>query len=77
VTRPASNTTNLVTLPVLGEIDMDAIYRNPAIRFHKRKDRMVVCITQELIEKAKRIGAGNFSKGMRMALNAYAEDKTP
>lgn len=71
-----SNTTNLVALPVLGEIDVDAIYRNPAMRFHKRKDRMATVINEELIEKAKRIGAGNFSKGVRMALNAYIEDKT-
>lgn len=73
--RPAFGTTNLVELPVIGEVDVDAIYRNPAVRLHKRKDRMVTCLNQELIERAKRIGAGNFSNGVRMALNAYVEDK--
>lgn len=71
---------HLVTLPILGEVDVDAIYRNPNTRLYRKRNgrkpmyesgslkRHLALLTPELAEKARALGDGNFSAGVRLAL---------
>lgn len=69
-----------VSLPILGEVDVDAIYRNPNIRLvEKRRSgpkprygvalkKQIVMLDQGSIKTAKSLGRGNISKGVRKAI---------
>lgn len=66
-----------VLLPIMGEVDVDAIYRNPAIRLAKprRKSgamrKQCTMLDTESIARAKEIGGGNLSLGVRLALGQW------
>ena len=70
-----------VWLPILGEVDVDAIYRNPNVRLYRKRKcglkpiydtgamkRCLVALPPLLEEKARALGNGNLSAGIRAAL---------